>query len=318
MPPSKTIVCYGDLVADLVMQIPRLPIVPEQAQLARSLTVEPGGAGNFLITAARLGGRCVALGAIGEDPNGQLIFEILKEEKIDLSYTQRGAGSVNVVVIVFVDEAGQHVFIAHDGTGAPFVIGPREQTQIQNAGVLFVPGYALAEQRMAGAVLPVLKIAQVANVPVMSDLGPVVNDAAVREMALEVARHSAVSFLTADEAMQFTGKRSYDVAAHELQKLGSPVVVIKRGAQGCVVFEGDRMMDIAGIPVTMRDTTAAGDTFAGGFVVEWLKHHDVARSAQFANVAAAAKVQKIGSGRQCPTQQEVQALIKLLHQHERQ
>jgi ribokinase len=313
---SKPIVVYGDLVADLVLQIPQLPILPEQAQLAHSLRLEPGGAGNTLITAARLGAQCIALGAIGEDPNGQAIFDILKSEHIDLRFAQRGTGSVNVLVLVFVDAAGQHVFIAHDGTGAPFELGEREAACIRGAGVLFVPGYALAEGRMAGVALDALQIAQRAAVPIMNDLGPVCGDARVREAAIEVIRHSAVTFLTADEAMLFTGKRSYDVAAHALQKLGSPVVVIKRGAQGCAVFEGDRMTVIEGIPVVARDTTGAGDTFAGGFMVEWLKHGDAIRSAQFANVVAAAKVQKIGSGRQCPTAQEVQGMMELIAKHE--
>ena len=313
---AKPIVCYGDLVADLVMQIQRLPILPEQSQIAHGLTLEPGGVGNTLITAARLGGRCIALGAIGEDPNGQAVFNILKSEKIDLRFSQRGTNSVNGLVLVFVDAAGQHVFIAHDGTGEPFAMGNPEADCIRSAGVFFMPGYALAEQRMAGAALTALRVSQRAAVPIMNDLGPVCGDTNVREAALEVIRHSTVTLLTADEAMLFTGKRSYDVAAHALQKLGSQAVIIKRGAQGCVVFEDDHMTAIAGIPVVARDTTAAGDTFAGGFMVAWLKHGDIVRSAQFANAVAAAKVQKIGSGRQCPTQQEVQAVMELIKKHE--
>ena len=313
---AKPIVCYGDLVADLVMQIQRLPILPEQAQLAHGLTVEPGGAGNTLITAARLGAKCVALGAMGEDPNGEHIFNILKSENIDLRFAQRGTGSVTVLVLGFVDAAGQHVFIAHDGTGEPFALDEREADCIRGAGVFFVPGYSLAEQRMAGAAITALQVAQRAAVPIMSDLGPICGDASVREAAIEVIRHSTVTFLTADEAMLFTGKRSYDVAAHALQKLGSQVVIVKRGAQGCVVFDGDRMVAIPGIPVVARDTTAAGDTFAGGFMVEWLEHGDGVRSAHFANAVAAAKVQKIGSGRQCPTQPEVQAVLKQIKNYE--
>jgi sugar/nucleoside kinase (ribokinase family) len=208
------------------------------------------------------------------------------------------------------------VFIAHDGTGAPFVLGVPEVEAIRGAGVLFMPGYALAERRMAAGALRAVQIARQAGVPIMNDLGPVVGNAVVREAALEVVRCSAVTLLTADEAMLFTGKRSYDVAARALQKLGSPVVVIKRGAQGCAVFEGARMVGIAGISVQMRDTTGAGDTFAGGFMLDWLKHGDAVRAAQFANAVAAAKVQKIGSGRQCPTQQEVDKVLEQISQHE--
>jgi len=309
--PTKTIVCYGDLVADLVMQIPQLPILPDQAQLARSMVIEPGGAGNFLITAARLGGRCVALAAVGEDPNGETIYAIMQAERIDMSHAQRGPGSTNVVVIVFVDDVGQHVFIAHDGTGVPFELRARDVELIREAGVLYMPGYSLAEGRMAPAALEAVHIACGAGVAVMNDLGPVVNDAFVRDAAIEVVRHSHVSLLTAQEAIQFTGESNYEAAAHALLQMGSKAVVIKRGPQGCVVFEGASVREVAGLAVTARDTTAAGDSFAGGFVVDWLKHGDVFRAAQFANAVAAAKVQKVGSGRQCPTAEEVAAMLTL-------
>lgn len=308
---SKTIVCYGDLVADMVMQIPRLPIVPDQAQLARSLVIEPGGAGNFLITAARLGGACVALAAVGEDANGNAIYDIMQAEGVEMAYAQRGAGSSNVLVLVFVDDAGQHVFIAHDGVGAPFALGPREVALIREAGAFYMPGYSLAEQRMASAALEATQVAHEAGVPIMNDLGPVVNDAPVRAAAIEVVRHSLVSLLTADEAMQFTHTSTYEAAAEALLRLGSRHVIIKRGPAGCIVFDGDRAREVPGLPVNARDTTAAGDSFAGGFVFDWLRHGDVLRAAQFANAVAAAKVQKIGSGRQCPTAQEVAAMLAL-------
>jgi len=307
---TKPIVCYGDLVADVVLQIPRLPILPEQSQLVRSLTIEPGGAGNFLITAARLGGNCVALGAIGEDLNGETIYQILKNEGIDLKFVQRGANSVNVVVFVFVDDAGQHVFIAHDGTGDPYAINPPETNCIRNAGVLFVPGYVLAEQRMSHAAMNAIQIARAANVSIFSDLGPIVRDAHVRENALEVVRHSHISLLTADEAMTFACQSTETAAAQELLNIGSRFVILKRGALGCGIFSADGTIDIEGIRVEAKDTTGAGDTFAGGFCVDWLKHGDVVRAARFANIVAAAKVQKIGSGRQCPTVAEVEALLE--------
>lgn len=305
---DKSIVCCGYLVADLVMQIPRLPLLPEQAQEARSLSIEPGGAGNLLITASRLGGRCVALGPIGQDTYGQAVHDLLASEGVDISHAQRGAGSINTIVLVFVDAAGQHTFVAHDGAGEPFTLGPRDAALIRAAGVLFVPGFALVERRMALATGEAARIASSASVPIMCDLGPIVNDAAARDAALDVIARSAVCFLTSDEAVHFTGKASFDLAARALRGVGARVVVIKRGPRGCAVFDAAGMTLIDGIPVTVRDTTAAGDSFAGGFIVEWLAGGDPVRAARFANVVAAAKVQKIGSGRQCPTADEVRAM----------
>lgn len=309
---QPAVVCYGDLVTDLVMTVEQLPIEPERVQNIHAITVEPGGAGNFLITAARLGARAIAFGAVGEDTYGQSVFEMLRDEHVDVQFAQRGAGSVNVLVLVIVDDVGQHVFLVRDGTGDPFVIDQRSERAIQQADAFFMPGYALHERRVAGSAVQATQIAFAAGVPIMNDLGPIVNEASVRPQTLDILRMSEVSLLTADEAMQYTRTSTFADAARWMLAQGSRHVIIKRGGEGCVVFlqQGDAV-EIAGISVNVRDTTAAGDSFAAGFVVEWLKHRDVAAAARFANCVGAAKVQKIGSGRQCPTRAEIEAVCRL-------
>jgi sugar/nucleoside kinase (ribokinase family) len=306
---QPTIVCFGDLVTDLVMTVQRLPVMPGQVQNIHAISIEPGGAGNFLITAARLGAHAVAFGTIGEDPYGAAVYDMLQQEGVDVSYAQRGEGSVNVLVLVMVDDAGQHVFLVRDGIGEPFQIDLRSTELLRGASLFFMPGYALHERRVAGSALQATQIAAEAGVPVMNDLGPIVNERSVREAALEIVRLSEVSLLTSDEAMVFTGEPNYRMAAEWMMAHGTRHVVIKRGAEGCVICsEGGDTYGIPGIPVVARDTTAAGDAFAAGFAVEWLKHHDVVKAAEFANCVGAAKVQKIGSGRQCPTLAEIEAV----------
>ncbi|BCX03809.1 MAG: ribokinase [Candidatus Roseilinea sp.] len=307
-PNRPLVVCYGDLVTDLVMAVERLPIEADRVQSIRAISVEPGGAGNFLITAARLGARAVAFGAVGEDAYGQAVYDMLQAEGVDVSYAQRGAGSVNVLVLVIVDDAGQHVFLVRDGVGDPFVLDARSIALIRSADLFFMPGYALHERRVAGSAVLTTRIAAEAGVPVMNDLGPIVSEARVREAALEIVRLSEVSLLTADEAMRFTGEHSEAGAAQWMLARGTRHVVIKRGGEGCAVYSGDRCHSVPGIPVVARDTTAAGDAFAAGFGIAWLKHRDVRKAAEFANCVGAAKVRKLGSGRQCPTVAEVAAL----------
>lgn len=304
-PNRPLVVCYGDLVTDLVMTVERLPIEAERVQSIRAISVEPGGAGNFLITAARLGARAVAFGTIGEDAYGQAVYDMLQAEGVDVSYAQRGAGSVNVLVLVIVDDAGQHVFLVRDGVGDPFVLDARSIALIRSADLFFMPGYALHERRVAGSAVAATRLAAEAGAPVMNDLGPIVSEASAREAALEIVRLSEASLLTADEAMRFTGERSEAGAAQWMLARGTRHVVIKRGGEGCIVFSADGEYVVPGISVPVRDTTAAGDAFAAGFAVAWLKHRDVHKAAEFANCVGAAKVQKLGSGRQCPTVAEI-------------
>jgi len=303
-----TIVCFGDLVTDLVMAIERLPVEADRVQTIRSVSIEPGGAGNFLITAARLGAHAVALGTLGEDIYGQTAYDVLRAEGVDVSHVQRGAGSTNVLVLVLVDDTGQHVFLVHEGEGDALTLDAQAMACLRCADLLFIPGYALHERRVAKAALPAARIAIEAGVPVMNDLGPIVTEASVRSIALEIVQVSVASLLTADELKCFANLDDEAQAAAWMLSLGTQHVIVKRGAAGCAVYSAEGCWEIPGIPVAVRDTTAAGDAFAAGFVVQWLAHRDVLRAAAFANCVGAAKVQKLGSGRQCPTLAEVEAI----------
>jgi ribokinase len=308
---SHAIVFYGDLVTDVVINLPRLPIEPNKVQRIRAITIEPGGAGNSLITAARLGAHAAALGCIGEDGNGEQVYQILRAEGVDVSRVQRGADTTNMSVFVFVDDAGQHVFLVHEGAGPPLNLGPAETALIRNAAAFFMPGYALHEPRVGEQALPAMEIALAAGVPIFSDLGPIVGDRDLRDRALTVLRHSQVALLTEEEALKLSEAADGETAARWMQAQGAQHIVIKRGGEGCSVFVGVApRVDIAGIPVEMRDTSGAGDSFAAGFIVDLLKHDDIVRAARFANAVGAAKVQKLGTGRQMPTLEEVMCLVR--------
>jgi sugar/nucleoside kinase (ribokinase family) len=304
------IVFFGDLVTDVVMRVERLPIEANRVQNIRAITIEPGGAGNSLLTAARLGAHAAALGTIGVDANGEQVYQILRDEGVDVSCIQRGAGSVNMSVLVIIDDAGEHVFLVHEGFGEELRLGPAERALIEGAAAFFVPGYALHEPRVGDQAVPALEIAVAAGVPVYCDLGPIVSDAVVRDKALTVLANSRACLLTEDEAITFSRTADADAAARWLQAQGARDVIIKRGAHGCSCYIGDGpRVDIAGLKVDARDTAGAGDSFAAGFLYDLLRHGDVIAAARFANAVGAAKVQKIGTGRNMPTREEVMRLV---------
>jgi sugar/nucleoside kinase (ribokinase family) len=306
------ILVYGDLVSDMVMRVDRLPVEANRVQNIHAIGIEPGGAGNSLIVAARLGAHAIALGTIGEDNPGQQVFDALRDEGVDTDAVQRGAGSVNMTVLVMIDAVGEHVFLVHRGHGQMLQIGDTERALISAADAYLVPGYSLHEPRVGPVAIDALNIAQAAKVPVFSDLGPIVGDPSLREAALAVNAASRMAVLTEDEALTFTGAADASSAARWLQSHGAREVVLKRGSAGCLCFaDGEaEPVSVDGIAVDARDTSGAGDAFVAGFIVEWLKHHDLVRAARFANAVGAAKVRKVGTGRQMPTRAEIEELLR--------
>lgn len=299
--PQPTLVCIGDLVVDLVIAVEELPIAPNRAQNIRAYFIEPGGAGNMLIMAARLGAHAVALGTMGSDEYAQRAYAALADEGVDLRYVQRAPGEENVLVLVVVDDRGEHAFLVREGQGASFVLTEAVQALLRHAHLLLVPGYALHERRMADAVLPAARIAASANVPILVDPGPVSGEPSVRPALLELLRLSTFVLLTAEESLQLSGQSSEEAAAQWLLHQSHGDVVLKLGERGCAVYaRGAAPRRFPAPRVAMRDTSGAGDVFDAVFAVEWWRTRDPYRAAQRANRYAAYKVTQLGTGRRCP------------------
>lgn len=85
-----------------------------------------------------------------------------------------------------------------------------------------------------------------------------------------------------------------------------PRVLITRGAQGATFLEQSVEFAVSGLTVTVKDTTAAGDTFFGFFLAEYIRTGDARQSLTYANAAAALAVQAEGAAVSIPTHADVQ------------
>jgi sugar/nucleoside kinase (ribokinase family) len=69
------------------------------------------------------------------------------------------------------------------------------------------------------------------------------------------------------ELRMLTGQANLVAAARVTMQLGPTAIVAKRGEYGAVLFTGDEVFAIPGLPLEdVRDPTGAGDSFAGGFL----------------------------------------------------
>jgi ribokinase len=306
------VLSIGDLVVDLVAAIPHLPVEAEVHQLASSIVVEPGGAGNFLIAGARLGLQMHALGAVGEDPFGQLILAGLKKEAVGVEGILTIPGSTTTTVIVLVDEQGRHVYLGRYGQGSVVDMPPVWEGMIASSQAVFSFGYTLQEERFSGACQQAIQQACKCGVPVFFDPGPEMARTTQAQKDFIVS-HSQVLLMTEDEIPLLAGGQNGLNAARQLLDFGAQAVCVKRGPAGSVLFTQTGTFEHPGYPVAVRDTTAAGDTFAAAFIFAWLQGWDPGRILAFSNAMGAAKVRKIGSGSQCPTAAEVQAVLDEFH-----
>ena len=69
------------------------------------------------------------------------------------------------------------------------------------------------------------------------------------------------------EARSLSGETNLISAAKVLRKMGPPIIVVKKGEHGVLVYCDDFIFSLPAYPVEkIVDPTGAGDTFAGGFM----------------------------------------------------
>jgi sugar/nucleoside kinase (ribokinase family) len=151
-----------------------------------------------------------------------------------------------------------------------------------------------------------MQTARQAGVPVFFDPGPQIihTPAGLRQQLLPLID---TLLLTEEELPLFTAH-----SLTELLNLGPDLVVVKRGAAGCLIYgkgQDQPLVQAAGYPVSVVDTSAAGDSFNAAFIVARLWGWPLTTCAKLANAMGAAKVKKLGGGRNVPTLAEIQQVL---------
>ena len=77
-------------------------------------------------------------------------------------------------------------------------------------------------------------------------------------------------------------------------------IIVTLGKRGLVAIDGDRALEVPGIPVSSVDTTGAGDCFVGYFSSQILKGLTLEDALIVANKAASISVQRNGAAPSIP------------------
>jgi sugar/nucleoside kinase (ribokinase family) len=123
--------------------------------------------------------------------------------------------------------------------------------------------------------------------------------------------NTTILILTEEEARTLLpGTLTLPELASALQARGPQLVVIKRGAQGCLIQRDEETVLHPGFTVPVCDTTAAGDAAAAALLWGWLHHCELPQLAALLNAAGAITVQRLGGGLNMPHLAEINALLQ--------
>lgn len=311
---TKRIVSVGDLVLDIILPV-QLPIQPAHHQDTGTRRVEPGGAGNFIIAARRMGLEVSAVGAVGADPFGGLILDLLHSEGVDTTYVTSLPGSTSSLVVVLTDQqSSEHTFVGTYGDGPEIPYPAGLDQAITHTDALFIQGYTLSEKRMVPLAFRAVERAAAAHVPIYLDVGPFMAFVSPEDRA-HIIEQVSVILMTEEEISLAADGRAGSDAVDYLLSHGPRALVVKQGPEGCTVMTRNSQEHVSGFRVSVVDTVGAGDCFDAAFVAGHLNGLSLWECGRLANAMGAATVQRMGAGRNAPAYSDVMEILRQAGEH---
>ena len=296
------VVGFGTNAVDFLIQVPQYPDFNSKVELIDH-TVAPGGeVATTMVGLSRLGLATQYVGRFGDDPEGDIGYDSLAGEGVDLKFAERVAGARTQIAFIVIDARN----------GERTVIWKRDERLAYTPEA--VPFEAVRDTRIlhltphdTAACISLAREARNAGAIVSTDIDRVF------EGIDELLPLVDVLIASADFPSAITGIGEHRTALSSLRsRFGCPVVGITLGSEGSLTLCPDGFVHSPAfeVPGGCKDTTGAGDSYRVGFLYGLVRGSTIEESCSMANAVAALKCRAVGARTSLPLPAEVDALIK--------
>jgi len=153
--PAKPIVCIGEALIDFVA------LTPSTLERASAFERAAGGApANVAVGLSRLGIRSAFVGKLGHDPFGHYLFEVLRNEGVDVSCVVFSPTERTGLAFVSLTEEGERDFLfAIERSADTYLsVADLDSKQLGDAGAVHVGTFACRYEPSRSAILAAVAI----------------------------------------------------------------------------------------------------------------------------------------------------------------
>lgn len=302
-----SVLVFGSLNMDLVVQAPHLP-QPGETLIGSNFAMIPGGKGaNQAVAVARQGISTTMVGRVGGDAFGQQLRQALATDGIQIDAVQIDAEAHTGVAAIAVAHTGENHIVIVPGAN-----GRVDETDLPRLQTYLAPAQWLLMQ----CEIPAAIVAKAAHLAHEAGGQVILDPAPVPSFDLQQL-YPDIDILTPNqvEASQLVGFAVSTVeqaakAIAVLQHQGAATVIVKLGEQGVLCGTPETSFHVPAFPVAVVDTVAAGDAFNGGLAVALTEGKSLAAAIQWASATAALSITKSGAQPSLPTRSQVTEFLQ--------
>jgi sugar/nucleoside kinase (ribokinase family) len=261
------------------------------------VTFDSGGScANTIATAGRLGCRALYCGRVGDDQMGRMYAS--KMEKATghhaLQFTTEAATGKCLSIISRVD--AERTMLTDLGAAVGLLDLGSFNKALTETRIAHFTGYTFLPGPMQPVLLEALRHAKASGAKVSIDAAdPFVVDT-IQDLFWQMLEECAdLVFLNEEEAKHLTGMSAEEAVDHIADRAKVQTVVVKLGKRGSLVRQNGKTVAIPVHLVEAKDTTGAGDAYAGGFLAGMARGWDVERCGRLASHVAAITVGQVGA-----------------------
>lgn len=286
-----------------------------------------GGPANLACTVAKLGRKVAFVGKVGQDFFGDFLKQSLRRCAVNTDALIQDKEHKTTLAFVHLDETGDRSFSFYRKNGADTLLEYQEipETYLKDCRYFFFSSVLMAEGSSRKTSFQAVQQAKANGVPLVFDPNLRLNlwdDAKEAETYIRQALALADIVKLSGEELEFlTGSVNYEEASAQLmQEFPLKALLVTLGKDGCFARTAKTNVFVPGFSVNTVDTTAAGDSFTGGFLRELLRRQkpvteystpELQEAVRFANAVGALTTTKTGGIPALPSLEEVHKLLAL-------
>jgi sugar/nucleoside kinase (ribokinase family) len=226
----------------------------------------------------------IYMGAVGKDIDGDTFESILQSLGVIPALGRKDMATGKSAIIVTPDY--ERTMFTYLGACREFEEADVRWDAFKDASYLYITGYMWDTENQKTATKRAMETAIKENVKIVFDLAdPFVIHRSGEELKEWLPGKVDILFANNEELSVMTGKEAIEDIL-EASRYLSPTIVMKVGADGCIIVDEKERIDVPGKIVVPHDTTAAGDSFAAGYLFGIANRFPPYRCGELANELA--------------------------------